>query len=82
MKWPVANTVKSKKEPYKESQHPAPRPTFRILTAAESVSRSNEHRTLRPFLQGLRTCIKSPTGETHGWGGDASMLPVRYAEEQ
>ena len=45
MKWPVANTVKSKKEPHKESKHPAPGPTFPILTAAESVSRSKEHRT-------------------------------------
>lgn len=82
MKWPVANTVKSKKEPHKESQHPAPGPTFPILTAAESVSRSNEYRMLGPFLQGLRTCIKSPTGEMHGWGGDAGMLPVRSAGEQ
>lgn len=78
----MADTVKSNKEPLKESQCPAPRPIFPILTVAKSVSRSNEQRTSGPFLQGLRTCIKSQTGETHGWGGDADMLPVRSAGQQ
>lgn len=55
----MADTVESKKEPLKESQCPDPGPTFPILTVAKSVSRSNEHRRPGPFLQGLRTSLKS-----------------------
>lgn len=78
----MADTVKSNKEPLKESQRPTPGPIFPILKVAKSVSRSNKQRTSGPFLQGLRTRIKSQTGETHGWGRDAYMLPVRSAGEQ